>query len=93
MKKLSIWKFPLAVGKSITIEIPHSAEILSVQSQNEQPCIWVLVDPSLRTVHRNFAIFGTGHTIEVDDELPMNYIGTFQLENGSFVGHLFETNL
>lgn len=39
---------------------------------------------------RIFEIFGTGHTIYCDMGVDRRYIGTFQIENGQFIGHVFE---
>ena len=85
MKK--IWKFPLSIVDEISINMPKGAEILSVQVQKNNPCIWALVDPYAEVVKRNFSIFGTGHAIIEDNYI---FIGTFQLYNGDLVLHLFE---
>ena len=83
----TIWKFPLAVGDVSQIAMPEGAEILSVQTQQEQPCLWALVDPGATLEARSFRLAGTGHPIFEDN---IRFIGTFQLSGGSFVGHLFE---
>ena len=64
--------------------LPKDAQILCVQTQRSVPCLWAVVDESVESVTRTFQIVGTGH------ELPSGkaaYIGTFQLQNGYFVGH------
>ena len=43
MKK-QIWKFGINPNK-IIVEMPKDAEILTIQTQNETPCIWALVNP------------------------------------------------
>ena len=45
MKKV-IWKFELDHKGNQEIELPIDYEILTIQVQNETPCLWVLVDPS-----------------------------------------------
>lgn len=89
MKK-QIWKYPFEVSGRFSILIPKDAQILSVQTQNETPCIWALVNIEAKDEERDFTIIGTGHPVEVLPE--MKFIGTFQLEGGTFVGHLFEYN-
>ena len=86
MKK--IYKYQFSVENNFEIEIPVNAEILAIQTQNNIPCIWALVDDYGVYEKRSFAIYGTGH--KVDEKFMHNYIGTFQLLEGKFVGHLFE---
>lgn len=71
-----------------TIEMPVGAEILTIQLQHDIPNLWAVVDTEIEEKEtRNFAIVGTGHAMEDGD---MKYIGTFQLFDGGFVGHVFE---
>ena len=39
---------------------------------------------------RHFRLSGTGHPLGEDYLRIINYIGTFQMENGALVFHLFE---
>jgi hypothetical protein len=84
----TIWKYQLEVADLSILQIPKGGKILCVQTQNEQPCIWVDVDSEAPTETRWFKIFGTGHQMGIDERVI--YIGTFQLNNGSLVFHLFE---
>ncbi len=84
----TIFKFILFPSKSQTIELPIDAEILTVQNQNEEVCMWVKLDPSAPKINRTFAVFGTGWDINADSKL--NYIGSVQLESGKLVFHVFE---
>lgn len=88
MKK-QIWKFEIT-SKYTVIEMPNDAEILTVQTQNEKPCIWALVNPKNETETRFFETYGTGHEIECDMGVKRKYINTFQLNGGVLVFHLFE---
>lgn len=85
MKK-QIWKFPLS-SKDATVEMPEHAEILTVQAQGEIPCIWAIVNPDNEKELRHFEIYGTGHDLTASKK---KYIGTFQVNGGAFVYHLFE---
>lgn len=89
MKK-TIWKFELEVADKQFIRMPKEAELLSVQTQNETPCLWALVNPNNATEERCFEVFGTGHTMHCDIGIDRKYIGTFQMQNGGLVFHLFE---
>ena len=88
MKK-QIWKFTINPNK-IIVEMPKDAEILTIQTQNETPCIWALVNPENEKELRHFEVYGTGHDIHYDMGIERKYINTFQLYGGSLVFHLFE---
>jgi len=83
---LSVWKFPLRVDDVVPVEMPEDAKLLTVQLQRGEPCLWALVCPEAPKRTRFLRIVGTGHPVE-DDLL---YVGTFQLQNGALVFHLFE---
>ena len=84
----TIFKYPIPVNNRFSLKLPKGAEILTVQEQQDNPKIWALVNSENETETRNFVLVGTGYSIEEKDSL--NYIGTFQLLNGRFIGHLFE---
>lgn len=72
--------------------MPNGAEILAVHVQKNEPCIWALVDSEQPLQARFFDIFGTGHMISPPLEtLERKYIGSFQLQQGQLVFHVFES--
>ena len=82
-----IYKYPIPIQHHFSIDLPIGCKILAVQVQREIPCIWVLVNEN--PPHpREFQLVGTGHPIE--DSAGLHYIGTFQMDGGTFVFHLFE---
>lgn len=83
----SVWKFKVTTGEQ-KLRLPSGATPLDVQVQNGDPCVWFLVDDSNDTEVRSIQAFGTGH--KVPDSIG-DYIGTFQLNNGMLVFHLFFT--
>ncbi len=87
----AVYKYPVPVDDSVTIEIPSGSRILTVQFQEPHgyPYLWALVNPSAPPEMRHFMLVGTGDPIETSDDLL--YIGTFQLRGGTLVYHLFET--
>jgi hypothetical protein len=86
--KSSIWKFPLETEDEQIINVPVGAEFLSVQVQHGQPCIWAKVNPQENVIVRaKVVIIGTGHPANASDN--MQFIGTYQLHDGNFVGHVF----
>jgi hypothetical protein len=84
----TIWKYSLT--PDCTLSMPVGSIILTVQEQEQRPCLWALVDPAAPHECRRFRTYGTGHPVADD---PGEYIGTFQLNGGSLVFHLFEEQL
>lgn len=82
-----IFKYPLRITDIQTVPMPEGAETLSVQMQNEFPCIWARVDDSHASVERTVVIVGTGHPCPGDDDA--HYVGTVQQFGGSLVWHVF----
>jgi len=84
----TIWKFPLETTDVQTISVPcFGTTFLCVQVQNGNPCLWALVDLIYAKVNKTVRIFGTGHPVHGVD--PSEYIGTYQLESGALVFHVF----
>ena len=81
----TIWKFTLK--PNCTLEMPIGAEILTVQEQYGHPQMWALVDRYADTELREFNIYGTGQDLP---DSPGAHVGTFQLNGGAFVFHVFE---
>lgn len=85
---LTVWKFALKIADVQGIDMPVDAKILAVQVQRGTPCLWALVNKTgIIPERRTFAIYGTGHPIP--DE-PGTHIGTFQVDGGTLVFHVFE---
>ncbi len=80
-----IWKWE--ISPDCELEMPEGAKILTVQEQHSKPMLWALVYPVMKTEIRKFNTYGTGHPIA---EEPGKYIGTFQLDKGNLVFHVFE---
>ena len=72
------------------IEMPKGAEILHVDNQREQFCLWALVDLEQETEKRNFAIVKTGNGFTMDALARFDYIGAALFDNGNLVFHAFE---
>ena len=83
----TVFKYKLQTTDSQQIEMPESSEVLCVQMQNGIPFIWAKVDTNNELKKRHFVIVGTGHPLPSN---PLNYIGTYQLQYGGLVFHLFE---
>lgn len=84
----AVWKFPVPIDDVVDINMPPGAKILHVAEQFGAPCIWALVTPGESTERRTFRFAGTGHPIE--ERHAGTFVGTFFMEGGALVFHLFE---
>lgn len=84
----SIWKYVLNLGAT-TLSMPVGAKVLTAAMQYDSLCVWAIVDPSRDREVRRFMVFGTGQPIEVLDTRLL-YVNTIQLQDGAFIGHIFE---
>jgi len=87
---LTVYKYPVAGPNFFSLNLPLGAKILTAQVQNGELQLWALVNSKNKTETRLFLLVGTGQSIR-ESEGELCYIGTFQLEGGAIVYHLFET--
>ena len=87
---LSIHKFPVHVRDLFELRLPKGAEFLSVQQQYDATQSWWVVDLEQPKRSRFFRVRGTGHEFVRKAGETEKFLGTFQLNGGTFVGHLFE---
>ena len=85
---VSIWKFNLQTIDKQVIEMPVGAELLTVQIQNGEPCLWARVDTNEMLEQRQIAIHGTGQELP---DTTRKYIGTYQMVGGRLIFHVFES--
>jgi hypothetical protein len=84
---MTIWKFPLDIMGEQEISVPPGAIPLCVQIQNDQPHLWALVDPNIRTREpRTVLCCSTGGPADIEDA---KYLGTTQHRGGELVFHWF----
>lgn len=83
----TIHKFLLELKDWQSISMPKDAEILHLDTQFGQACLWALVDSEAPLQPRNFITRGTGYLIQ---DGWIKYIGTYKLEEGRAVFHVLE---
>ncbi len=83
-----VFKYTLEMIDEQAIAMPKGAFPMTVQTQNDKPQVWMFVDDSQPPERRKFRIVGTGHP--ADDVQYGQYVGTFQMQGGSLVFHLFQ---
>lgn len=80
-------KYPVPDAEPVfRLSLPATATPLAVQVQDGLPQMWVLVDTELPEVERAFALVGTGEPVPGIVEA---HVGTFQMDGGAFVFHVF----
>ena len=84
----TVWKYRIYPQDS-TIEFPRGAKILSVQTQHGVPCLWAEVESGNDTVNRRVSVCGTGHGFNFRPHNDYEYAGTFQLDDGELVFHVY----
>ena len=88
-----IYKYKLALTTYQHITLPYVFKVLRVQTQHGVAWVWIEFDESILNQgvaalnSYCFTIVTTGNPIELaeNDE----YIGTFFLDDGLFVGHVY----
>ena len=83
----AVLKHPLQFADEVKLRIYEGSEILTVQSQRDQPFVWALADTDKPLVDKWLCIRGTGHPFKGNEG---KYLGTMLLENDSLVLHVFE---
>lgn len=86
----TIFKQPLEIADKQRVFLPKGAVILTVQNQRETPCIWFECESTAKVEERIFEVFGTGHEMREDMGVDRKYIGTFQIDRGTLIFHLYE---
>lgn len=83
----TIHKFGLQLQDEQTLEIPAGSKILCAQTQRNEIYLWAEVDTQAVMTKQTFYIRGTGHPLP---EIPADYVGTLQVNNGTFVFHIYQ---
>ena len=95
---MTIYKYELEIRDLQVLKIPYGYKIISIQQQDDNICMWVIVDPACKDVQVIIRCFGTGHNLE--PSFSLEYLGTVVLTNpgieseviSSSVWHFFEQN-
>lgn len=91
----TIYKYPLNTIDLQTIKVPRLSDIssfkeqfLCIDIQYGLPCLWCMVDTLEEEREVQIKIVGTGNPMS-DSCCKENYLGSYQLLDGQFVGHVF----
>lgn len=86
--KRAVFKVVLALTDDQTVDMRKHAEILTVQMQQGNLCVWFECDPNMPKERRRFAVVGIWHVFE--DTAMQKYIGTIQIFGGDLIFHVYE---
>lgn len=83
-----VHKYPLACmsGRAL-VTMPRRRRVLSLQAQDNVPCVWAMIDPDSPLETVAFDCVPTGVPVP---ETAGPYLGTVLLDGGVFVLHIFE---
>ena len=84
--KRKIYKYNLDVTDKQTLNLPIGYQVLTVQLQKGNLCLWVSVDPDAPLEEVAIRMIPTGGDLEFPHS---GYCGTIQLCNGGLVFHVF----
>ena len=94
-----IFKYKLRTTDEQTIRVPtlkingkivdFSEQILKIDVQHGDLYLWCMVNDDQEEQEHYVYIFGTGHEIEDEYISKHFYVGSYQLCDGNFVGHVF----
>lgn len=84
----AVWKYNIELTDTNKFDMPLRTEILHVECQGGDAVMWALVNLNEKlTEWREFIVVETGRAI---DARSCEYVGTFQLSAGTYIGHIFE---
>ena len=78
-------RIPTLIENDVLVKL--SDQVLKIETQRGIPCMWVLVDSDAEKLPRHVFTRGTGHSC--DDRRRDEYLGTYQLDNGNLIFHVF----
>lgn len=82
-----IWKYKIGLTDRQSVIMQSGPKILFVGVQGESIYLWAEVDPETTKQPRLISVYGTGHAMP---DNPGRYIGTFMLDFGRFVFHVYD---
>jgi hypothetical protein len=86
---ITVHKFPVPLDSwTVSLVMPRGAIVLSVASLGSAAWLYALVDTNAPDKLRRFAVLGTGK--DASGVSPGLFVGTFQVNGGQVVGHVFD---
>lgn len=83
---ISVYKYSIGLGGDTLM--PAGAKVIHVHAQDDDVCLWAIVDTAAPDELRRFDIIGTGHQLPANRVGRWEHIGTAHVRG--FVWHVFE---
>lgn len=84
----TIQKLQIKMFGQTEVKIPRGSSFLDIQILHRDLVAWVFIDPNAPIEECLLTMFMDGENMP---DYPGYYLGTFQLDDGTFVGHIFMT--
>lgn len=87
----TIHKFPIdpSIDSITEIKTTVGYRILTAQVQGGRPYVWVEMDLDDLPVITTVTVIGTGRMMPENAAARLWYVGTFQMQDGTYVGHVY----
>lgn len=85
--KYRILKYEIPIATEFVLQMHQKSRILKVAVINEKAYIWALAPKENSIIPVKFRVVMTGEEIELP--IAYEYVDTFIISYGEFVGHLF----
>ncbi len=82
----TMYKYPLDAKPLQRLAVPKGAMLRAVQVQDGVPTIWAEIEPTAETVIKEIRTYATGEPM---DDHWRYYLGTYQLDGGQLVFHVY----
>lgn len=82
-----IYKYQVELAPEFSLSLKENFSILCLQVQNDVPYLWIEVSPAADQMTVEFSLRVTGKQFDQGDD--ETYVGSFLLNEGAFVGHLY----
>ncbi len=92
MNERKINAYPIPLKDLFTLHLPEFAKVLTVHVDKNQPFLWAefmkIHEPHIEI--RTFRMQTAGQTWTAPPGKHLDYVGTFQLQDPAFIGHVYE---
>ncbi len=96
----AVWKYTIELKDVQRLNVPIGTKFLSAQMQEEQLCLWTLVDLNQQHLIEETVliyVIGTGNNIPINSMHPrlseLDFIDTVQQFDSKAVWHVFKATL
>lgn len=86
---ITVHKFTLDCILVQYVEMPAGARVIAADNQDEELCVWAIVDTDRKPEKRVFYCMETGADASVAALQTSMFVGTVLFDEGAYVVHVF----